>query len=74
MTHVSDEQILRLLRAELAAPASAEAPADLWARVQHRIDEGPQTERSAFDWILLAAVLVLSILRPEGVGILLLHF
>jgi hypothetical protein len=79
MTHVSDEQILRLLRSELAAPAGAagagaEAPADLWVRVQHRVDEGTRTERSPFDWILLATVLALCILRPEGVAILLLHF
>ncbi|HSL19913.1 MAG TPA: hypothetical protein VK886_00130 [Vicinamibacterales bacterium] len=73
MTPVSDERVLQLLRAELPVPDGQLPAADLWPRVERRIQEGSHPSASAVDWILAALVVLSCVLRPSAIGMLLLH-
>ena len=73
MTREPDDELIRLLR-EAVRPIDAVDPAgDLWMRVRSRTT--PVLPRSnTFDWIVLAVVTALCVLRPGAVSLLLFHF
>lgn len=73
MNQLSDERALELLRAAMPAVGVDRPLDDLWPSVRRRIDRGP-VPPSALDWILVAAVALLCLMRPSLAGILLLHF
>jgi hypothetical protein len=73
MNQLSDERALELLRAAMPAVGADRPLDDLWPRVRRRIDRRP-VPPSMLDWILVAAVALLCLMRPSLAGILLLHF
>jgi hypothetical protein len=72
MKPLSDEEVIGLVRNEMAARRSS-SPPDLWPRMRRRIHERPATELT-FDLVLALAAAVLCIVQPAVVSILLLHF
>lgn len=74
MTTWSDERVIGLLRRELRGTAGEPPHADLWPRVQRRIQEGPHRTASPADWILVAVVIAVCAVRPAAAVMLLFHF
>jgi hypothetical protein len=72
MSQMSDDDVLELLRGAMGVER-AEPPGDVWPRVRSRIDHR-SAPAMTFDWLLIAAAVLLVILQPAVVGILLLHF
>jgi len=73
MSPLSDERVLRLLRAELPVPEAHVAATDLWPRVQSRVHQGSAPWPSAVDWMLAALVVISCVLSPSAIGMLLFH-
>lgn len=74
MNRLSDEKTLELLRAAMPASHSDASTSDLWPRVRRRIEQQEAARLPAADWLLVAALVLLCLLRPSLVGVLLLHF
>jgi hypothetical protein len=71
MTRLSDERVVELLRAAMPA-IEATPPASAWSRVRAKIERNVPAPPLA-DWLLVAALALLCLLRPALVGILLVH-
>jgi hypothetical protein len=72
MDELSDEQVIALLRGAARREPAPQA-GDLWPRVHRRI----QHRRGRFerlDWLLVAALALICLLRPALARILLFHF
>jgi hypothetical protein len=74
MTSLSDDRVIDLLRRELRGADGEPPQADLWPRVQRRIQEGPRRRASRADWLLLVVVAAICALQPSAVVMLLFHF
>jgi hypothetical protein len=70
---LSDERTIELLRAALPAAASPGSDADLWPAVKDRVMRG-QGRLLTADLLLVAALVLLCLLRPSLAAILFLHF
>ncbi len=69
---MNEERLKELLRVAMPALGEAEPNRDLWPEMRQRMDR--QTIRvSAFDWALIAAVLVWLAMDPQGALALLYH-
>jgi hypothetical protein len=73
MSPLSDERVLRLLRAELPVPADQPSVTDLWPRVRSKVLQPAAPGPSALDWILVALVVISCVLSPSAIGMLLFH-
>jgi len=74
MKKLMDGKALELLRGAMPPPERDDRPpTDLWPRVRRRIDQGGSPPPAA-DWVLVAILGLLCLLRPSLVSILLLHF
>ena len=69
---MNDDRVKELLRAAIPPAGDAELKRDLWPDVRRRLDE--RTLRvSAFDWVLIAAILASMMLFPQAALTLLYH-
>jgi hypothetical protein len=69
---MNDERVKQIVKAALPAVAHSDLKRDLWPAMRARIDQ--QTLRvSAFDWALMAAVLVLVVINPQAALTLFYH-
>ena len=74
MTSERDDDLIGLLREAVQPVVAADpAAADLWTRVSGRTAPLPARPNS-FEWIVLAVVTALCVLRPATVSLLLFHF
>ena len=73
MSPLSDERVLRLLRAELPALPAQMPATDLWPRVRSKLLQPAPPRPSALDWILVALVVISCVLSPSAIGMLLFH-
>jgi hypothetical protein len=72
MNSLSDEYVRELLKGAIPMPP-AEAPhREIWPAVRRRIHDAPHPPLSV-DYALIAAVVLLCLLRPSVIGFLLLH-
>lgn len=72
MSMLSDDEALDLLRNAMPVERDRN-PADLWPRVRQRIDRG-STPPAIAEWVLVAALALLCLVRPSLSAILFLHF
>lgn len=69
---MNDDRIKQLLSAAIGRVEDVELKRDLWPEMRRRIDERT-TRVSAFDWVLVAALLAWAVMFPEGLLALLYH-
>ena len=73
MTKLSDRDVCDLLKETLSAtPLTDSSGDDLWPEVRRTIDRAPQAPRFV-EYALIAAVLLLCVVRPSLIQFLLLH-
>jgi hypothetical protein len=72
MSTLSDDDAVELLRNALPAELDR-IPPELWSRMRQRIDRGSNAPAIA-DWVLVAALVLLCLVRPSLSGLLFLHF
>jgi len=73
MTSQRDEDLIRLLRNSVREVQPLDPPDDLWTRVRGRTTPRP-ARPNTIEWIVLAAIAALCLVRPETVSLLLFHF
>jgi len=69
---MNDDRVKELLRAAIPRPGDAELKRDLWPNMRRRLDER-RLRVSAFDWVLIAAILASMMLFPQAALTLLYH-
>ena len=62
---MNDDRVKELLRAAIPRPGDAELKRDLWPDMRRRLDER-RLRVSAFDWVLIAAILASMMLFPQA--------
>jgi hypothetical protein len=70
---LSDERTIELLRTALPAAAEPPSDADLWPAVKDRVMRR-QDRLVTADLLLVAAIVLLCLLRPSLAAIVFLHF
>ena len=73
MTSQRDQDMIRLLRESVRQVQPIDTADDLWSRVRGRTTPRP-ARPNAIEWIVLAAIATLCLVRPETVSLLLFHF
>jgi hypothetical protein len=72
MTGPTDARVRELLK-EVRRPDAEDSPSrDLWPAVRARVVR-PSPSPAAADWLLLAAIALICLLRPAALHLLLLH-